>query len=410
MARSLTRAASDTRRTIAQLGNAQGVPGSQTRPRRLLSDDVLPVDIDFAYLSPDATNVVPSSEDRAVTSINVVPFGVETDVALITSPDAEDRRVRTALGAGLDGLAPHPDDDSILVPAAVTSDFLHSGDKLSRVVERMTTQQGPAFHVVVDREGSVRVCMSLDDHGAAQPDSEVTVDVAVEAIVGIRRIDYQNRAFNRPDSFIELPLSPRQVTSLSVVVAKIFAAYPGVPRAVVEVGADGVRYRWSDRAARGEAQPYNFTTPEVWQDQLHSPFTYENSDAAGFLARVNQELSGLDLATQVFRPPGAAAATGAREVARTAISQADTAGAASVQLGHYSGLAGTDRASAMQASARQRFFVDRITLTRRDVDTQTRAAADVVAAQPAPQAAAIDVSPHVYDFATGRWQNDGSPV
>lgn len=394
----LGRLAGDYRRTVAYYGNIEAQPGFSQRPRRLFSDTGFPTTSQFSYLVPARTHVIRHEDTRAATRVTIVPYGVIEDRARIVSTDETARRVRTDNNSGTSGLRLCPLNDQYLVSAELNDDT-YAEAKTVRLVQAVTNARGgPAYHVIINRRGDVIVAAALDDTTrAAGPNSEISIDVAIESALAISHEDHTAR---RLDTLVELPFTTLQVAALVALIGKITAAYSAITQRVIPADTSdaGYAYRWP--ITTPDALAKNLTDG-AWQG--HSPFSHEDSDAPGLFQLVRQRRP-FDLTTEVFRNADSPPARAGRAEAQVAVTLADTAGAESVMLGAYPALAGGERATEMQNVTRLQVFVQRINVAHHDA-TATGAAASHVGAATAPTAPApaANVSPHVFDFTTGLW-------
>lgn len=361
-AAALTAIASDNARSTAYYGNARGRPG--VRRTRIVSSVGFMEGIRLTRVAPHATHVS-RGEDRDVKRVVVQLYGLQEDARVLASAEAEDRnRVRD-----YDGLH------------VVVGD-IDEGSKTLTELERMTGEQGPARHFLISRRGDLYIGAAIDD--SVDPAYEDAVVIGLEAACAVPNGAFTER---RVVEVLELPHTREQMDSFGVLLAKLRTAYPSIEREIEDPGVSSLT-------------KFNFTE-NAWREV--SPFDHTLSDWAGVDA-VGEALA-LDLATEVFETPGAQPRA-ARAVAELALGEADTIGARSELLSQYAVAAGLDRSSAMQAATRQEFFVQRI--HRAQAATQ-EASAGAARVQGATQVQTLtppaNVSPFVYDFATGRWQS-----
>lgn len=400
VAQVLARVAADTRRTVAYYGNVRGLPGRSRRPRRLLSETGFPAERTFSYVVPAPAHVRAHDPPRTVTSVTLHPYGLADDLRRLTSSRAADRRVRTAGTNTGTGVAPLATDATFLVAGNVLPDTSAPAKTASLIEAVVTARRGPAYHFVVTRRGDIIVAAVLDDETAAsRSNAATTIDVALEGAFAIRRTDHEARRFD--GTLYELPYTPTQMLTLSVLIVKLRTVYPAVP---TTLGTGLVNdYRVADY--RG-APALNFSNG-AWRNG-GSPFDHALSDVPAFVTNLGT-IPPFDLATQVFQPDQAPTPVATRTVAQTAIGQADTVGEQSVLLANYAALAGPERANAMQSAPRVRFFVERLNMAVRDAHGASNSAADTAeGGRVDPLTPATNVDPHVYDFTTGRW-GDGEP-
>lgn len=392
LTRVLTNAAADTRRTIAYYGNLQA-SGPARRPRRLLSEVGFPQSTSFSYIVPSASHVIRGQEQRACDRVTVCPYGVEDDVRRLTSTQAQDRAVNTAAGSA--GVRLYTGNSLFYVHAGLDAETVSAGKTLRLVQSLLSRTGGPAYHVVIARNGAVYVCAALDDETrAAGSRSPVSIDVAVETAVAIRAADHEARRYDR---LVELPFTDAQLACLAVVAGKVRTSYPAFRLGFVRhtESGPGMAYAW--RAPQPSAM--NFTNG-AWRDV--SPFNHEESDYERFIQRVDAA-GAYDLATEVFRPSAAPPPSGARGTAQTAMAQISNAGERSVAMGAYAYVAGGARADELESQSRLRLFVDRIAVAHRDAHATSAAAGHVASSASHPVPAATGVEPHTYDFGGGLW-------
>lgn len=393
LTRVLTNAAAVTRRTVAYYGNLQAAGGSSRRPRRLLSEVGFPRSSPFSYVVPSPSHVVRGEDQRPCDRVTICPYGAEEDHRRLTSTRPEDRVVTTASGDA--GVRVYAGNSGYYVHAALAPDTSSPGKTLRLVQSLLARTGGPAYHVVIARNGAVYVCAALDDETrAAGRRAHTSVDVAIETALAVRVEDHVARRFDR---VVELPLTDAQLACLAVVVGKVRTGYPAFR--LGRVGADedgaGIAYRWVLAAVAA----MNFSGG-AWRGV--SPFDHAESDHERFVQRVDA-LGAYDLATEVFRSEAAPPPSGARGAAQAAVAQVATVGARVVAMGAYAVVAGRARAEELASQSRLRLFVDRIAVAHRDAHDASAAAGHVASAASHPPPAATGVEPHTFDFTGGLW-------
>lgn len=400
----LTRFSNDRRRAAVTYANARENEGSSGVPRRLLSDQGFAANRQFAYVVPHPSHITRSNEQRTtIRLITLHPYGLTADRQILTSTQAATRRIANRRGPGVRGV--YPLTNTVLVPANHDADSVTVG-KTTTLLTRVTQPgAGPAFHVILPRTGDVVVCASLDDEVLAVPTlASVSINVALEGGLGIRREDWDSRNFSQ---LVELPYTADQLYALEVLIAKIRNAVLGIPLSFLNgmptSGMSGIAYVFP--ADVQGAQQYNFTNG-AWQGQ--SPLFHENSDIPAVTAAI-QAIPPFDTATQVFRPPQAPAPVATRTVVQPEISNVDTVGQSSPLLAAYATLAAAERSTDMQTAPRVRFFTDRINTAHRDADhAADQGTTAQAAATTRTPPAAVNADPHVFNFTTGFW-GDGDP-
>jgi hypothetical protein len=389
------------RRVVATVSNAVRPSGGR-QGLRIFSDVGFRSDVAVTYLVPASAHVTEASEPRAITTVNLHVYGVDYDRRGLVAPGPEARRVFTAPEDGRVGAAGLPGFASYVVHADQAPSTV-SAERTRRLVLAVTSAQtGPAYHAVVTRSGAVVFAVPLDDVVHADPaTAEASYDIAVEGALALGRTEQRS---GNHDHFLELPLTPLQLDSLAVLLAKLKAAQPGLS---LTFGETGLRYRFPTLTG---AEPYNFTS-RGWTDRLGSPFDHTDSDVDGLLARI-AGVGSFDLATEVFRPSGAPdPGPSLRELARTAMGSRDTLGAASPRMALYATLAGEERAEDMRTASRSRVFIQRAQAAHaeaeaHDGDAATATAADALDDDAPPQV--VNASVNAYNFVTGFW-GDGTP-
>ncbi len=396
----LGRMSNDYRQTVAFYGNIQGRPGIRRTPRRLLNDTGFLETTDFTYLVPSPSHVEVGSDPRANTSIVLHPYGLREDVQRLISDEPADRRVRSSdhMGHNQPGVVAYPGAPSWIISADQSLSTVGLNRTINLVRRVTNAHQGPAYHFIVNRAGDIIVTAALDDIVRAFRSSETSIDVAVETAIAIPRQEWADKQY---DNMVELPLTVLQLTTLSILCAKLLTAYPAITR-----DETGLIYAWPTDYPQTHVSNFQTDPPAA-----SIPFDYSQANREAFFLQVTTQ--GLfDLSTEIYRPVATAPTPIAtRTEARTSISTADTAGALSVRLGNYAGVAAAERSTEMQSSVRRRFFVQRINTTNHDADGASAAAAHVSASvttmghQPA---AVQNYEPMAYNYATGLWGDDQS--
>lgn len=361
----LTAEANDHARSVATYANASPSRRALRRGRLLSANGYLDT-VTFGFITPNAAHVS-RGENRACSSVRLIPYGATDDVALLTRTDAEGR-ARVAL---VDGL-----------PGFVGSRTRGGDEKTAALVPRVVGAAGPAYHVVVSRLGGVLVCASLDD--VTDPAAPLAVDIAYESEVVAYEAEWLG---GQPGSFVELKLTADQADSLGVTLAKLYTAYPAMARDPVVV--------WN---ASQSVTHLDFTGNE-WRD-------WPSSRGQGTPAVAAASIGAFDLATEVYETPGTEVPRTGRAVMASAVTRADTLGQRSALLGDYARTAGADRAQAMQAVSRREFYVQRVTSAQVQADAAGAAAASAAATTPSAQRVVTHSGPWTYDFTTGRWQDE----
>lgn len=403
---SLAALANDRRRTVTQYANIEPRPGENDAPRRLMSDIGFPEATQFAYINAHPSHVIPPQEEepRTIRQFVVKPYGLSLDLARF---NGRNRNVRTTRGANVTGVAPHPDDDTILISAELADDT-YSAQKNEAVVRNMTTRRsGPAYHFLIDRRGGLSVGPGLDYATMVSPArSDDGVFIGMEGALGLSRSNFSGR---RSSESFELPYTAAQIEVLVILLAKLRTAFPEVRLTFQNDATPGV-LTCVYEPAQGLPldKQLNFSN-ERWQASSTSPFEYAATDDAVIAASVSLE-GAYDLATEVFRTAEAPRAVAARDAARVAIGQIDTAGRVSVALGAYVYLASPERANSMEGQSRRELFVTRQRASHHDADaagqqssTVTNGTQSVTPVRPAVS----NAEPHVYDYDRGIW-GDGA--
>lgn len=398
----LNRRASDQRRTITQYANLEGRVGNTGTPPRLMSDIGFKESSQFSYLNAHPAHVIPPDDDepRTIRQIVICAYGLNLDRRVFAS---RNRTIRSARGSNQAGVAPHPDNDSILIPAALDA-ATHSSQKQSVVVDNMTTRgSGPAYHYLVDRLGNVSVGPPLDYQTTTVPARhEDAIFVGVEGALGISRDNFRR---SRSDQYFELPLTDDQVDSVVILLAKLYAAFPEVRNNFDNIATPGVLASLYTAAPTLPPERLLNFSNNAWRNQTLSPFQYYRTDNEPLLAQIDAE-GAFNLATEVFRTAEAPRALAARDQARVAISQVDTMGRSSLVQGAYLSLAAPERSVDMQGQSRRELFVSReraahnaASQTGQEAGSVSRGSTSVTPVHPQ----ITQFEPHVYDYTAGIW-------
>lgn len=404
----LTNISHDRRRTVAQYANVEARPGASQVPARLLGDIGFLERTAFIYGQANAANFVMGLDDeaRAVTQIGLLAYGHEEDYRRLTSSALEDRILRTKSGAT--GALLYPDKSgelSLVIPAYCDIDReAVSVDKTNLLVQRAGSVQGPAPHVAISRSGDVIVFLSADAVPAIEGGVTNGFYVAMETCLAIPRVDHNARQFSR---VFELPFTEAQLLSLAVLLAKLYTAFPSIPRLFTRDAGPTVEGLWYRLVPDLGITPANFASvlPQDPAEYFGDVYPTESS-----LDAFVREQGSFDLGREVWRPSSLGRPTTGRQTARTAIASADTMGERSTLLGAYAAIAADERAEEMQGTLRSQIFIQRRRAAHQDSDaaaeqaTTTVQAADALTTTTTP---AINTSSATYDFTTGRW-GDGS--
>lgn len=364
VANALSAEAADHTRAVAVYANALPSRRALRRGRLLSSIGYLDT-VTFGFVQPNAS-LISRGENRACSSIRLIAYGAAEDAALLKRTDIEGRaRVSQLQGTNF-----------------VASRRVAEDDKTARLVSRLISSAGPAFHIVISRSGGVLVCASLDD--VTNPETPLSIDIAYESAVCAPLDQWQA---GQPNQLTELKFTQAQADSLSVTLAKVYAAYPGVSKDPVIV--------WF--AGSGVTQ-LDFTASS-WR---------ENGPTEGAItpAQLADSLEAFDLGSEVFEVPGSSIPNINRATIAAAVTQADTLGQRSELLGDYARAAGSDRARAMRALTRREFYVQRVTSTQAQSAEAGAAASAAAATAPSGPRTVTNSGPWTYDFETGRWQDD----
>lgn len=398
----LNRQANDQRRSVSEYANLTPRQGSAGTPPRLLSDIGFQVSVQVSYLNAHPAHVLPpeDEEPRTIRQLVVCAYGLELDRARILS--RRNRTVRTRRGSET-GMAPHPENDAVLVSAGLDA-RTHSVEKKRVTQTNMTTRgSGPAYHYLIDRLGNISIGPALDYQTAAVPDrSPDGVFIGLEGALGITRANFTS---GNVRTYFELPYTDIQIDVLVVLLAKLYTAFSEIPRPFNNLAGLGtLATLYTAGSVIPENQLLNFSNG-AWRQRADRSFDYYRTDNEPLSALIASE-GAYNLATDVFRTSEAPRAVAAREEARVAIGQIDTAGRQSLALGAYLSLAAPERSSDMQGQSRRELFV----LRERAAHSQ--------AAQTGEQSGGLgrgsrelrrveplvsNFEPHVYDYDRGVW-------
>lgn len=407
LSRALTRLANDRRRRTTQYANLAPRPGASTVAQRLLSDIGFLEGTQFSYLNANAAHVTPPVDDspRDIRQLVLCAYGLGLDASRFTSRNTT---VRTARGPGTPGLAPFVDLPSVLVSAELDRET-YSAQKNDLVRRNMTQRRsGPAYHFLIDRRGGITVGPALDYQTSVVPArSEHGVFIGLEGALGIARAELDA---GRTSSAFELPYTSLQVLTLTVLLAKLFTAYPTIPRAVSdpEDGAVPALLYAAPTLPDGVARRNFSNGAWIQQESYGVDFDYGLTDDAALNAAVTQE-GAFDLATEIFRPLQAPPALAARDEVRTAIGTVDTAGAQALFLGAYTSIASPERANDMQAQTRRQIFVERLRVTHNEADDAGAQAAETSEGGSTLTPViptVVNADPHTYNYTTGLWGDE----
>lgn len=371
------RSSAERRRRAGAYANLVPLPGSSRIPRRLLSDVGFYQDTGFSYgvVAPRFIRREDPDIARGIQYVTLCPYGYAEDAASFTA----ERRPQ---------LRPLPAATRWYVPQAVDPLTTHNPRKTTALVVAMSTNtsHGPALHALVDRLGGVRIQADNDAVLAAEANG---FRVGLESAWAVDVENFEAR--------IELPFTPVQLASLSVLIAKLRTAATAIPLTFGNTG--GFRYNPIDSALIPPED--NFVDGEANRYDLD----YSAVLPAAFLARLAAEPT-FDLATDVFRPVQRSLAgppPSARSTIAASIGQTDTLGARSMLLAIYEDAAGTARAHAMAASSRSEVFVRRAQEAHHDSDNNEGDANRLSA--PDTPVPAEDPGAYAYDYQTGLWSD-----
>ena len=396
----LTRLANDRRRRVTEYANLAPRPGASSVPQRLLSDIGFLEGIQFSYINANAAHVTAPDDDapRDVKQLVLCAYGLQLDAARFARRSAV---VRTARGSGNPGLAPFEGLPTVLVSAELTTET-YSAQK-NDVVRRNMTQRrnGPAYHFLIDRNGGISVGPGLDYRTSVVPArTEHGLFIGLEGALGLTREDFEA---GRTTAFFELPYTSLQTLTLTILLAKLFTAYPAVPRVVsAQISTTVPALLYTASTLSGELAHLNFSNGA---EPSTNGFDYTTTSAAALTTAISREGS-FDLATEIFRPVQAPRAVAARDVARTAIGTVDTAGAQSLLLGAYTSIAAPERANDMETQTRRQIFVERLRVTHTEADDAGSQAAETTEGGTTltpGHPTVTNADPHTYNYTTGLW-------
>ena len=347
---------------------------------RWLSETGFPSAAPFGYARGHASNYFPPEGDdpRSIDRILFIPYGLGRDAQRLQSSAPVDRLFRTSRAEGATGVAYYPGSDTLVAPADLADDTTVAAKTTGLLSRLRTAGGGPGYHAVITRAGAVYVNAPLDWRAAPVPGAETAVCVAVES-VGVR--DRQGTSVGDAD------FTGPQLLAMAVLAAKVRAAQSAV--ALTTGDAGGLRY-----VARRED---NLAT--VTMDALDA------ERGAALVDRAEAE-DPYDLSTDVFvsvPPP-----EGSRAEAQAVIGTTNTLGADALILGAYADVAAEDRSTFTRAPDRVRTFTLRAGRSQEEGDAGSEAATSAAASDQlqTPSPRVTNVSPHVYDYATGRWGDE----
>ena len=400
--------ASDNRRSANTYINATERAGNGLAPRRLLSDAGFLLRRQFDDLPPNRRNYDYSDTDdpRDLQQILIVPYGATADIQRLKSNRAVDRNVHSP-DPGTPGVAPYPQDPQFLMSGDLDSNGI-SDAKTVAVKRAAVSPQGPTPHFIINRNGDISVCLSVDaTTHLLPPYLEGGVFIAIETAVVILRADHAQRRFDR---LVELPPSSTQLTTLAVLIAKLLVAcgtsFPKVFDATLSTTARGFSYQRSSPSDGLISGNFSATPPTLPGNQPN--ITYAPTAPTTFFSIVAAQ-GNFDLATDIWRPAGAPSPVAGRDLMRTMIETLDTVGQRSVVMGSYVSRAAGSRSVEMQSRARSSVFASR----RRGAYRHGEDAAHEAAAIPANISSLVlteaptNYEPHTYDFVNGIWGDLG---
>jgi hypothetical protein len=397
----LTQQANDQRRQVAQYANLEPRPGESEVPRRLMSDTGFLEATQFGYINAHRAHVIPPNDDdpRVIRQFVLQPYGFRLDQQRFRSSN---RVIRSAREQAT-GVIEHPDNADVLVSAELSA-TTYSAQKNAVVRRNMTERHsGPAYHFLIDRNGGIAVGPALDFRTAViSARSEDSIFIGVEGALGILREDFTRRRYDRA---FELPFTSSQVTTIAILLAKLYTAFPEVRKAFNNTAAPGILSTvYAPAPTLTPATRRNFV--ERGQEPTENlEFDYSATYDDNFFTAVLEE-GVFDLATEIFRTQEAPRAVATRDAARVAIGRIDTAGAVAVALGAYTSVASPERATEMEAITRRALFITR---TRAAHSSADQSGAQAGAVSTSTQSVAVvaptvtNFEPHVYDYTTGRW-------
>lgn len=404
LSRALTRLANDRRRRTTQYANLAPRPGASAVAQRLLSDIGFLEGTQFSYINANAAHVTPPDDDspRDIRQLVLCAYGLGLDASRFTARNAT---IRTARGPGTPGLAPFVDLPSVIVSAELDGET-YSAQKNNLVRRNMTQRRsGPAYHFLIDRRGGITVGPALDYQTSVAPArGEHGVFIGLEGALGLARTELDA---GRTASAFELPYTSLQMLTLSVLLAKLFTAYPSIPRSISDpADVDSPALLYEASSLPDGVSRRNFSNGAwIQQPSYGADFDYGLSDNDALNAAVTQEGS-FDLATEIFRPLQAPQALAARDEVRTAIGTVDTAGAQSLFLGAYTSIASPERANDMETQTRRQIFVERLRVTHTEADdagTQSAETSEGGATLTPVIPTVVNADPHTYNYTSGLW-------
>lgn len=399
----LSRRSNDQRRTVTQYANLEPRVGNTGTPPRLLSDIGFLTDSQFGYIQTHPSHIIPPDDDepRTIRQIVICAYGLALDRRRIVS--RRNRTIRTQGSAGQSGLAPHPDDASVLISADLDT-WTVSAEKETAVVNNQTTRgPGPAYHFLINRIGSMVVGPALDYRTVAVPArNEDSIFVGMEGALGISLDNFRS---GRTDQYFELPFTDEQVNTLVVLLAKLYTAFPEIRRNFDNIATPGVLASVYTAAPVLPAEKLLNFSNNAWRRQTISPFQYYRTDDEPLLAQIDAE-GAFNLATEVFRTEEAPRALAARDAARVAIGLVDTMGESSLVQGGYLSLAAPERSVDMQGQSRRELFVSRERAAHSAAAQTGERAGNLSRGSRNVRPILPEISgfePHVYDYVAGIW-------
>lgn len=407
VAAALANLANDQRRASTNYLNVSARPGTRT-PRRLMSDTGFLAECQFSYANPHRANFSYNDTEgpREIRQVVIAGYGLFRDFTRLTASNQAARLIQDVSTGGHAGLSPYPGSDVLLMSGDLDNDT-YTSQKTRATLHGMSTTVGPSPHFVINRRGDVIVGPGVDAETTyIPPYSNYGVFIAVESALVISREDHQNRRFDR---IMEIPFTPLQLTSLSVLVNKLLvalgAAFPRQFVADLAADASGFTYDWYRASQMPQLHPWNFQNPPTESAISNSGLTYEATTQTAFFDIVARQ-GAYDLGTQIWRPLAAPTPVAGRESVRQALDAVDTAGEESAQIGNYVTLAAGERSNEMQAVTRSQMFVVRHRVAVGDAAgaaENAATAASSVDSAGLPTEVPANFEPHTYNFHTGRW-------
>ncbi len=401
LARLLAQIGQRQRAAPAYYGNLRSSPDSLAF-RRLLSSTGFPRGTNVTYITPASTNVQVGYTPRTdVERILLHPYGADQDISRLASNVAADRATHSSRTRNGTGVIRYPDDDQYLMSGACLPDTSSSQKIVDFVLACTSPRSATCWHFYVARTGDLVVCAALDDITPSSRDMAPTsVDIAYETLLVVSR---ENHAARRTEGsfLIEAPLTTAQLTTLSVLCAKVLTVLTTIPESAEE---GFQRYNPSGDVTYLPGAFMNGNSTSL-------PFNYTASDYEGLFDAID-DLPDYDPVLDVFRPASEVENQDLREQARTAIDDRDTLGVRSTTMGEYAYLAAGSRANAMIDRPRSAYFYRRGQAATNDginnaersaqLSANSAAASETDSETPVPQTNANN-NPFVYNFRTGLW-------